>query len=47
MPKSFRKMARKAGLPPGSLVYTGEKPEGPTKIVITRYNDHDFVRNRV
>ena len=42
MPKSFRKMARKAGLPPGSLVYTGEQPEAPAKIIITRYNDHDF-----
>jgi magnesium transporter len=42
MPKSFRKMARKAGLPPGSLVDTGEQPEGPAQIVIIRYNDHDF-----
>ena len=25
MPKSFRRMARKVGMPPGSLVYTGEK----------------------
>jgi magnesium transporter len=42
MPKSFRKMAHKAGLPPGSLVYTGEQQEVPAHIVITRYNDHDF-----
>lgn len=45
MPKSFRKMARKAGLPPGSLVYTGEQPEAPARIVITRYNDQVFSEN--
>lgn len=42
MPKSFRKMARKAGMPPGSLVYTGDTGDLPAKITITRYNDQDF-----
>jgi magnesium transporter len=42
MPKSFRKMARKAGLPPGTLVYTGDKPQVPARITITRYNEATF-----
>ena len=42
MPKSFRRMARKVGMPPGSLVYTGEKGHLPAKITITRYNEHDY-----
>jgi magnesium transporter len=42
MPKSFRRMARKAGLPPGSLIYTGEKEHLPAKITVTRYNEQDF-----
>jgi magnesium transporter len=47
MPKSFRKMARKAGMPPGSLVYTGEKEHQPAKITVTRYNEKDFQETQV
>ena len=47
MPKSFRKMARKAGMPPGTLVYTGEKEHLPARITITRYNEDNFVENEL
>jgi magnesium transporter len=47
MPKSFRRMARKVGMPPGSLVYTGEKAHLPAKITITRYNEHTIVERQV
>jgi magnesium transporter len=47
MPKSFRRMARKVGMPPGSLVYTGEKGHLPAKITITRYNENNFVEREV
>jgi magnesium transporter len=47
MPKSFRRMARKVGMPPGSLVYTGEKAHLPAKITITRYNENNFVERQV
>ena len=46
MPKSFRRMARKVGMPPGSLVYTGEKGHLPTKITITRYNEQNIVESQ-
>jgi magnesium transporter len=36
-------MARKVGMPPGSLVYTGDKGHLPTKITITRYNENAIV----
>jgi magnesium transporter len=39
-------MAKKAGMPPGSLVYTGGKEHLPAKITITRYNDKDFEENK-
>jgi magnesium transporter len=47
MSKSFRRMARKVGMPPGSLVYTGEKEHLPAKITITRYNEHTIAENQV
>ena len=47
MPKSFRRMARKVGMPPGSLVYTGEKVHLPAKITITRYNEDTIVERQV
>jgi magnesium transporter len=40
-------MARKVGMPPGSLVYTGEKGHLPAKITITRYNENNFVERQV
>jgi magnesium transporter len=47
MPKSFRRMASKVGMAPGSLVYTGEKGHLPAKITITRYNENNFVEREV
>jgi magnesium transporter len=47
MPKSSRRMARKVGMPPGSLVYTGEKAHLPAKITITRYNEHTIAERQV
>jgi magnesium transporter len=43
MPKTLRRIARKAGMPPGSLVYTGEKGHAPACITIIRYSDTDLV----
>lgn len=42
MPKSFRKMARKAGMPPGSLIYTGEQEPLTARITLTRYDGEDY-----
>ncbi|MBM4301191.1 MAG: magnesium/cobalt transporter CorA [Deltaproteobacteria bacterium] len=47
MPKSFRRMARKVGMPPGSLIYTGEKGHLPAKITITRYNSENIVERQL
>ena len=47
MPKSFRRMARKVGMPPGSLVYTGDKGHLPAKITITRYNEQTIVERQL
>jgi len=47
MPKSFRKMGRKVGLPPGSLVYTGDKGHLPARVTITCYNENNFVENEL
>jgi magnesium transporter len=40
-------MARKVGMPPGSLVYTGDKEHLPAKITITRYNEQSIVESQV
>ena len=40
-------MARKVGMPPGSLVYTGEKGHLPAKITITRYNENNIVERQL
>ncbi len=47
MPKSFRRMASKVGMPPGSLVYTGDKEHLAAKISITRYNGDTIVERQV
>ena len=39
MPKTFRKRSQKAGLPPGSLIYTGDKVEAQTRITILDYDE--------
>jgi magnesium transporter len=45
MPKTLRRIARKAGMPPGSLVYPEEPGQAPACITIIRYSDTDFVEN--
>jgi magnesium transporter len=47
MSKSFRRMARKVGMPPGSLVYTGEKGHPAARISITRYNEQTIVERQL
>jgi magnesium transporter len=43
MPKKFRKMSRKVGLPPGTLVHTGEiKNEFPT-VTVVDYDDKNLL----
>ncbi|MFX1356359.1 MAG: magnesium/cobalt transporter CorA [Promethearchaeota archaeon] len=42
-----RKRTHKAGLPPGTLIYTGEKKEVETKITIIDYNDKDYKINEL
>ena len=46
MAKSFRRMARKVGMPPGSLVYTGDQGHLPAIITITRYNEQAIVERQ-
>jgi magnesium transporter len=43
MSRSLRKFARKAGMPPGSLIYLGDKEPQPAKITIIHYSDTDYV----
>ncbi|MFX1371760.1 MAG: magnesium/cobalt transporter CorA [Promethearchaeota archaeon] len=40
--RSHNKKKKKIGVPPGTLIYTGEKPKIPTKIRITDYNDENY-----
>ena len=39
---SIKKRARKVGLPPGTLLYIGDRPQIKTKISIIDYNEDDF-----
>jgi magnesium transporter len=47
MSKSTRKRSKKAGLPPGTLVYTGEKDQEPIKITVMDYNEKHFFEHEV
>lgn len=42
----FEKRAKKTGLPPGSLVYTG-KHDIPTKITLIEYNKESFSEKQI
>ncbi|MEW6657692.1 MAG: magnesium/cobalt transporter CorA [Thermodesulfobacteriota bacterium] len=42
MSKLLRKRAKKAGLPPGSLVYTGEKVDEKVSITVVEYDEEHF-----
>jgi len=45
MSRNLRKLARKAGMAPGTLVYLGEKGHVPAKIIIINYSESDYVEN--
>jgi len=45
MPKTLRVMARKAGMPPGSLVFHGEMEQAPAVITIIHYSETEFTQN--
>ncbi len=40
--RSAKKHSQKVGLPPGTLVYTGDKPGMALKVTTVTYNDHDY-----
>ena len=42
MSRKRKKRSAKAGLPPGSLVYTGERPHKEGKITIIEYNEQHY-----
>jgi magnesium transporter len=44
MPKTLRTMARKAGMPPGSLVYHEVPGQAPARITIVHYNEGEFTQ---
>lgn len=41
MPKTLKRRSLKAGLPPGSLVYTGDRGDGKTQITSVDYDEHE------
>ena len=45
MPKTLKRMAQKAGMPPGSLVFTEEPGPVPASISITRYSNGSFTEH--
>lgn len=47
MSKLIKKRTKKAGLPPGSLVYTGDKKLEKVKITIVDYNEEHFEEKEV
>jgi magnesium transporter len=47
MSKLSRKRSKKAGLPPGTLIYTGEKDQEPIKITVMDYDEKHFVEHEI
>lgn len=47
MPRIIRKRSTKAGLPPGSLVYTGDKLDEKVHITIIDYDEHEYLEKEV
>lgn len=37
-----RRRSKKAGLPPGTPTYTGNKPDSPSMVDVVTYSEHDF-----
>jgi magnesium transporter len=47
MPLEFKRRSKKAGLPPGSLVYVGEKKLEKTRITVMDYDRDKFVEKQM
>ena len=47
MPRLLRKRAKMAGLPPGSLIYTGEKTHVPARITVMEYDEQTFTEKEL
>ena len=43
----MKRRAKKAGLPPGSLIYLGDKPSGATKITLFDYLDGHLIEREI
>jgi len=42
MPKLIKKRSRKTGLPPGAMVYLGDRPDKEVQITIVTYNEQEY-----
>jgi len=47
MPRSIKKISRKAGLPPGTLVHIGEKKAEKVRITVIDYDEARFEEKEV
>jgi magnesium transporter len=47
MPRLLRRRTKKTGLPPGTLVYTGEKVQEPAKITVIDYDEQNFAEQEI
>ena len=47
MPETLTKRSAKAGLPPGTLVHVGVKPDQPTKLTLIDYDEEKFSEHEV
>ena len=47
MPETLTKRSAKAGLPPGTLVHVGVKPDQPTKLTVMEYDEENFAEHEV
>jgi magnesium transporter len=47
MPETLTKRSAKAGLPPGTLVHVGVKPDQPTKLTLMEYDEEKFSEHEV
>ena len=47
MARILRRRTKKVGLPPGTLVYTGEKVHEPAKITVIEYDEKDYEEREI
>jgi magnesium transporter len=47
MARILRRRTKKVGLPPGTLVYTGDKVHEPAQITVTEYNEADYEARKI